>query len=698
MSEQLAGLDVDGGTAVDTGVGPPLRPHKPPTKLAADVKCRLEGDIVPTPSNKGVCTRCVRLGLECTYKSAERRGRKPKDRSLVSQAATARKDTSTSAFLPPQPPAQVSRTTSDTDMLPFPPPVPSTSSAQASTSTWPPPNPGLSSQHSFYHPQLTSQASVPLQPPTFPPVASLNPAPQSSPALSAPSLNQPSPASVASTSGRPTTASAGGLSLAQAAESRASTFNSRTLFANKGKQPAQSKQPDPIDLGILSEVEARLLVEQWMSHLNQYIILLDRHLHTLEYVRSTSTVLFSAILATSAKFFRRDLYKQLLSCAQQAITRGMGGDTPPHLGLVQALLITVYWKEPFDSTAWLKSGFAIRLGYQLGIHHKRRVPLPQDEHEARVILDGERTWITLVCFDHSYMLSDDLDDTYDTRMVRDEHDIDIDAWLDETRKYGVVDDQEQGASIELLRTWKLCQSITHSKTKLAASTLATHLSSMLSETHAKFLDPASPSYRLLHSEATHKVRFHWRSASVALGRACLIAAGVDNQIVLGDFLARAAELVAVFEELADNGCLRFMQDLVAMSAMSLAEFLGKLFSQVNHVVQTTIVRFLTQIYTATSRAKEGDDDSVAGFIARFYRAGPGVLPETRPSSPNNGANPVLNPFEQLGAIENELYTDLDSLVAELSRDNSYWDSINSAQTSSSWAWLDANLQFAPPPS
>lgn len=60
-------------------------------------------------------------------------------------------------------------------------------------------------------------------------------------------------------------------------------------------------------------------------------------------VRSTSTVLFTAILTASAKFFRAELYPQLLTSAQQLVTRAMGGDGEPTLGLVQALLILTYW-------------------------------------------------------------------------------------------------------------------------------------------------------------------------------------------------------------------------------------------------------------------------------------------------------------------------------------------------------------------
>lgn len=63
-------------------------------------------------------------------------------------------------------------------------------------------------------------------------------------------------------------------------------------------------------------------------------------------VRKSSTVLFTAILAVSAKFFRKDLYQSLLLSAQQLVVRGTGEGTNLHIGLIQACLLLVYWKEP----------------------------------------------------------------------------------------------------------------------------------------------------------------------------------------------------------------------------------------------------------------------------------------------------------------------------------------------------------------
>lgn len=119
--------------------------------------------------------------------------------------------------------------------------------------------------------------------------------------------------------------------------------------------------------------------------MNPFIILFDKHLHTVQFARSTSTVLFTTLLAVSAKFARPDLYSVLRSHAMQLIGRGIM-DGRATLGLIQSILCQIYWKEPIDSSAWLRIGIAIRMAYQMFLHGQRKGPLPNDEQEARRIL------------------------------------------------------------------------------------------------------------------------------------------------------------------------------------------------------------------------------------------------------------------------------------------------------------------------
>lgn len=120
-------------------------------------------------------------------------------------------------------------------------------------------------------------------------------------------------------------------------------------------------------------------------------------------MRQTSTLLLTAVLAASAKFFHRTLRKSLLMHAQTILGRAlMVGEC--NIAVIQALIILSSWKETTDRSSWVKMGTAIRLGYQLGLHVPRKGPLPQDDGEARLIVDSERTWIVLSCGYLSYRL------------------------------------------------------------------------------------------------------------------------------------------------------------------------------------------------------------------------------------------------------------------------------------------------------
>jgi len=220
--------------------------------------------------------------------------------------------------------------------------------------------------------------------------------------------------------------------------------------ASRASKPPldERREPDPIDMHILSEWDATQLFDHYHKSMNAFIILLDPFLHKVDYVRSTSAVLFTSILAVSAKFIRPDLYKPLLMSAKQLVGRGII-DGKVSVALVQSILLQVYWKEPDDCSAWLRVGEAIRMGYQLHLHTYRTTPLPGDEFEARLLLDRERTWIDLCAFDQTFFLqSGDEEDTFHQTCMIPHYRINVKDWLKETAKYGVADDREQGADFE----------------------------------------------------------------------------------------------------------------------------------------------------------------------------------------------------------------------------------------------------------
>lgn len=110
-----------------------------------------------------------------------------------------------------------------------------------------------------------------------------------------------------------------------------------------------------------------------------------RPVHTIEFLNETSSALLTAVLVAASKFFRPDIYHQLLSHVQTLLNRAIGAGACD-IGIIQCLLILVTFKAPTDRSAWIKIGMAIRLAYQHGWHVPLHRVLPDDPREARLVL------------------------------------------------------------------------------------------------------------------------------------------------------------------------------------------------------------------------------------------------------------------------------------------------------------------------
>lgn len=117
----------------------------------------------------------------------------------------------------------------------------------------------------------------------------------------------------------------------------------------------------------------------------------DAVYHTYDRVRA-STILFTAVLAASARFFRPDLAENLHSRADTLILRAVLGGLHD-LQLVQAILVLVYWKRtPDDRTAYVRIGLACRLLCELRIAFPTpHLMNPMSDEEERRQVDSERT-------------------------------------------------------------------------------------------------------------------------------------------------------------------------------------------------------------------------------------------------------------------------------------------------------------------
>ncbi|OCF40856.1 hypothetical protein I317_05306 [Kwoniella heveanensis CBS 569] len=151
---------------------------------------------------------------------------------------------------------------------------------------------------------------------------------------------------------------------------------------------------DPVSFQFLSLIEAADLLLTFCMRLNPMIALFDPTVHTLTVLREYP-FLFTAILAVTAKFVRKDLHRPLLSHADLLLNRALSSGQC-NIAVIKALIILVFWKDPRDKTAWLRIGIALRLSYQLGLHVPRSSPLPEDAKQAIDIRDGERTWFLTI--------------------------------------------------------------------------------------------------------------------------------------------------------------------------------------------------------------------------------------------------------------------------------------------------------------
>ena len=208
------------------------------------------------------------------------------------------------------------------------------------------------------------------------------------------------------------------------------------------EQASLSDGDDPINLRILSISEAGYLIDLFHERLNLLCAVLDPKLHDLRYLRSTSTLLFTSVLSAASKFFRKDLHAWLLSHAQTLLNRAICSGVV-NLGTIQSLQLLVYFKLPDDTSAWFKIGMAIRWGYQLYLHEKRVKPLPSDVQAARRVVNLERSWFLLYCFDRGYSQTFGLPTS-----IRLNHIGDAEAWARGHTYLGPTPDMHLACSIE----------------------------------------------------------------------------------------------------------------------------------------------------------------------------------------------------------------------------------------------------------
>jgi hypothetical protein len=94
----------------------------------------------------------------------------------------------------------------------------------------------------------------------------------------------------------------------------------------------------------------------------------------------------TAVLAFASKFSRKDIFSILFAHSKTLLDRAILACTCD-VTVAQSIMMHVFWKEPTDTTSWMKIGVAIRMAYQMRWHEGRKQDLPAgDTREARLQL------------------------------------------------------------------------------------------------------------------------------------------------------------------------------------------------------------------------------------------------------------------------------------------------------------------------
>jgi hypothetical protein len=174
------------------------------------------------------------------------------------------------------------------------------------------------------------------------------------------------------------------------------------------QSPQDTSPDDPIVKALVNIHVAASLFEGFMKHLNSFVSQLDPQLHTLSYVRASSSFLFTAVLSAAAKLLHAPLYPALSTHAEDLFIKNFRNGSKS-VEIVQAILILTYWKKPDDNRAWLSVGHAIRMAIELGWHQfgsgEMKCSANASEITIRKFRDMERTWLVLFVYDRRWVIN-----------------------------------------------------------------------------------------------------------------------------------------------------------------------------------------------------------------------------------------------------------------------------------------------------
>ncbi|ODN77710.1 hypothetical protein L202_04853 [Cryptococcus amylolentus CBS 6039] len=168
--------------------------------------------------------------------------------------------------------------------------------------------------------------------------------------------------------------------------------------------------PDPVKAGVVSEEEAKALFRLFMAHHNNSMPMLDPAVHTHDYIRNVSTLLYTAILCVTSRYLpsitsnkhevspesARSVHQQILVSARDNLT-WIFAEAIIDINAVRAMIVLALYKEPDDDKAGYYINRAVLMGKELNLG---RIPPKEEldrmnEDQQRCVRSRQRVWLCL---------------------------------------------------------------------------------------------------------------------------------------------------------------------------------------------------------------------------------------------------------------------------------------------------------------
>ncbi|KAJ1303109.1 hypothetical protein OPQ81_011310 [Rhizoctonia solani] len=373
----------------------------------------------------------------------------------------------------------------------------------------------------------------------------------------------------------------------------------------------------PISVGFLREDDVPELFHLYHEYLNPLIALLDPVLHTQTYVRTRSSVLFTAILTVACRFARPEAWVSCNSLAQTLLGRALA-DGICSIEYVQALSLLTFWKDSRDSSSWRKVGLAIRMAYELNLHERRSEPLSSVEMLAREQLNKERTWLQLVCYDMTTAMQRN-----HPQMIPDYSLPDAIEWLGDHPDFPCKADAMLVISSSFGGIRLLCHSLFSSMTtinKAAFEPLMRHVSSLLDERIKRWIN--TDQHLNLAPVSKAILKFQGLNLKLLVAELKLLNL-VQPQLTATriqtlECIKCAMDVLRhVITELVPNGTIIYCQDMLAIACAYAGVWLFKQIPHVDDGLCNEIIDTLNNVSTACRALARQKGDTPSHFVQFF---------------------------------------------------------------------------------